>query len=96
VPPLTATLISRVTPLARSRTNTSLSPFESLLTRFNALLANATNCPLEETLGWLELSSPPPKPERLTLTSSVVPAARSLANTSRNGPMSSFVTRLLA
>src|SRR5262249_58013851 len=49
--PLTPTLTSETAPVARLKTNVSVSPLVSLGTRLSASLAKATSCPSDEIDG---------------------------------------------
>src|SRR5258706_11468505 len=61
--PLVLILTSVVVAANRSRRNTSVVPFVSTPARLLAALSKATNWPLEEMVGKLELPSPPPAPD---------------------------------
>src|SRR5207248_11687434 len=74
---------------------TSVAPFVYKKARLLAALSNATNWPLEETAGKLQLPFAP-IPRDVALTSVVRWFARSRRNTARYGPRLSLVTRFLA
>jgi hypothetical protein len=89
-----ATLTNLVTPCQRSLTKTSVSPLSSLPTRLEAIETNATNRPLQDTVGSV-LRAFPCLPREDRLIRVVFPLIRSCRKTSST-PFVSPGTRLRA